>query len=39
WRHLKYRWRCFATWTKKTIDAELADLLAGYGIKYQVSFS
>ncbi|WP_175743780.1 transposase [Burkholderia ambifaria] len=39
WRHLKYRWRCFATWTKKTIDAELADLLAGYGIKYQVRFS
>ncbi|WP_208450859.1 hypothetical protein, partial [Burkholderia ambifaria] len=30
---------CFATWTKKTIDAELADLLAGYGIKYQVSIS
>ncbi|RQU49428.1 hypothetical protein DF143_37165 [Burkholderia cenocepacia] len=39
WRQLKYRWRRFVTWTKKTIDAELADLLAGYGTKFQTSFS
>nr|WP_269135342.1 transposase [Burkholderia territorii] len=31
WRQLKYRWRRFVTWTKETIDAELADLLRGYG--------
>jgi len=31
WRHLKYRWRRFVTWTKETIDAELAELLRGYG--------
>jgi hypothetical protein len=28
WRQLKYRWRRCITWTKETIDAELADLLA-----------
>ncbi|WP_157652061.1 transposase [Burkholderia ubonensis] len=39
WRQLKYRWRRFVTWTKETIDAELADLLAGYGAKFQTSFS
>ncbi|KVQ98664.1 transposase [Burkholderia ubonensis] len=31
WLKLKYRWRNFVTWTKETIDAELADLLRGYG--------
>lgn len=39
WRHLKYRWRRFVTWTKDTIDAELVDLLAGYGVKFQTSFA
>jgi len=39
WRQLKYRWRRFVTWTKETIDAELADLLAGYGTKFQTNFS
>ncbi|MDR6504050.1 hypothetical protein J2785_007244 [Burkholderia ambifaria] len=39
WRHLKYRWRCFVTWTKETIDAELADLLAGYDTGFQTSFA
>lgn len=39
WRQLKYRWRRFVIWTKETIDAELADLLASYGSKFQTSFS
>ncbi|PQP03433.1 transposase [Burkholderia cepacia] len=39
WRQLKFRWRCFVTWTKETVDAELADLLAGYGTKFQTNFS
>ncbi|RQR48232.1 transposase [Burkholderia sp. Bp9126] len=39
WRQLKYRWRRFVTWTKETIDAELADLLAGCGTKFQTNFS
>lgn len=28
WRQLKYRRRCFVTWTQEAIGAELADLLA-----------
>jgi transposase len=39
WRQLKYRWRRFVTWTKETIDTELAELLAGYGVKFQTDFS
>lgn len=35
WRQLKYRWRCFVTWTRETIDAELADLLAWYGTNFK----
>jgi hypothetical protein len=27
------------TWTKETIHAELAELLNGYGTKFQVNFS
>ncbi|EDT43532.1 hypothetical protein BamMEX5DRAFT_0713 [Burkholderia ambifaria MEX-5] len=36
---LKYRWPRFVTWTKETIDAELADLLAGYGTEFKTNFS
>jgi transposase len=39
WRHLKYRWRRFVTWTRETIDAELAELLRGYGPDFQIDFS
>ena len=39
WKHFKYHWRRFVTWTKETSDAELADLLGGYGTKFQISFS
>lgn len=39
WKHFKYHWRRFVTWTKETIDAELAELLNGYGSKFQVNFS
>nr|WP_245623898.1 transposase [Paraburkholderia nodosa] len=31
WKHFKYHWRRFVTWTRETIDAELAELLGGYG--------
>ncbi|OJA22633.1 transposase [Burkholderia ubonensis] len=39
WRQLKYRRRNFVTWTKETIDAELAELLRGYGSAFQTNFS
>jgi transposase len=39
WKHAKYHWRRFVTWTKETIDAEIATLLADYGSKFQINFS
>ncbi|SIO72616.1 hypothetical protein SAMN05444172_9076 [Burkholderia sp. GAS332] len=33
--NFKYHWRRFATWTKETIDAELAALLSGYDTKFK----
>jgi len=39
WRHLKYRWRRALTWTRETIDAELAALLSRYGPDFQINFS
>jgi transposase len=38
WRHLKYRWRNFLTWTKQNMDAELAELLRGYGSVFKTNF-
>ncbi|UWD88110.1 IS630 family transposase [Ralstonia pseudosolanacearum] len=39
WKHFKYHWRRFVNWTRDTIDAELAELLSGYGSKFQINFS
>src|ERR1700735_291854 len=39
WRHLKYRWRRALTWTRETINAELAALLSRYGPDFQINFS
>ena len=39
WRQLKYRWRRALTWTRDTIDAELAALLNKYGSEFQTNFS
>ncbi len=39
WRHLKYRWRSFLTWTKQNIDAELAKLPRGHGCVFKINFS
>jgi len=39
WKHAKYHWRRFVTWTKETIDAEIASLLGAYGTKFQINFS
>ena len=39
WKHFKYHWRRFVTWTTQTIDAELTELLGGYGTRFQVNFS
>jgi transposase len=39
WKHAKYRWRRFVTWTKETIDAEIGKLLDGFGSEFQINFS
>ncbi|WP_455285939.1 transposase [Cupriavidus necator] len=39
WKHAKYHWRRFVTWTKETIDAEIAQLLGAYGSTFEVRFS
>jgi transposase len=39
WKHAKYHWRRFVTWTKETIDAELGQLLAGYGPEFEIRFA
>jgi hypothetical protein len=39
WKHAKYHWRRFGTWTKETIDAEIAKLLAGYGSEFEIRFA
>jgi transposase len=39
WKHAKYHWRRFVTWTKEPINAEIAKLLAGYGSKFEIRFA
>ncbi|MGF6971490.1 transposase [Paraburkholderia sp. WC7.3g] len=39
WKHAKYHWRRFVTWTKETIDAEIGKLLAGYGSEFEIRFA
>ena len=39
WKHAKYHWRRFVTWTKETIDAEIAKLLGGYGSEFEIRFA
>ena len=39
WKHAKYHWRRFVSWTKETIDAEIGKLLDGFGSKFQIKFS
>ena len=39
WKHAKYHWRRFVSWSKETIDSEIAELLNGYGSKIQINFS
>ena len=39
WKHAKYHWRRFVTWTKETIDTEIAKLLGRYGSEFEIRFS
>ena len=39
WKHAKYHWRRFVTWTQQTIETEITRLFADYGTKFKISFS
>jgi transposase len=39
WKHAKYHWRRFVTWTKETIDAEIGKLFAAYGSEFEIRFA
>jgi len=39
WKHPKYYWRKFATWTKDTLRDHVKELLERFGTKIQINFS
>ncbi len=39
WKHAKYHWRDFVTWTKETFREHVQELLEGFGTKFQINFS
>lgn len=39
WKQAKYHWREFATWSKETFRIEVANLLDGFGAKFQINFT
>ena len=39
WKHAKYHWRRFVTWTKDTICAEIETLLGDKHSKFEIRFS
>lgn len=39
WKHFKYRWRCFVTWTREAIDVELVTLRDGHRLEFLINFS
>ena len=39
WKHAKYHWRRFMSWSKETMAQEVEKLLNGYGIDFQICFS
>ncbi len=39
WRHAKYHWLEFPTWSKDTFHAKVSELLNGFGAKFRISFT
>ena len=39
WKHAKYHWREFVTWSKDTFRTEVTNLLDGFGTKFQINFT
>jgi transposase len=39
WKHAKYHWRRFATWTKEQLFEAVRNLMASIGETYKISFT
>jgi transposase len=39
WKHAKYFWRRFSTWTAETLESEVTALMDGFGSKFQINFA
>lgn len=39
WKHAKYHWRSFTTWTRDTLVVEVSNLLAGFGDKFYIRYA
>lgn len=39
WKHLKYHWRRFVTWTREELLEQVQKLMAGIGSNFKISFS
>ncbi|MCI0564381.1 MAG: IS630 family transposase [Nitrososphaera sp.] len=39
WKHLKYHWRRFVTWSKEELFEQVQNLMTGIGSSFKISFS
>ena len=39
WKHAKYHWRKFTTWTKENLLREVGEILDGYGRKFEICYA
>ena len=39
WKHAKYYWREFTTWSKDAFRSKISELLDGFGTKFQINFA
>lgn len=39
WKHAKYHWRKFTTWSKENLLEEVGNVFREYGVKYQISYA
>jgi hypothetical protein len=39
WKHAKYHWRSFISWTRESLIAEVTNLLDGFGVKFHIDYA
>ena len=39
WKHAKYHWRKFATWTKQDLVHEVTEIFQGYGHRFKICYA